>query len=51
MDVVLDFGNGFVFGINGVDSDGVEDNAELFVDGIGDTARNLVKFGDGKSIF
>ena len=51
VDVVLDFGDGFVFGVDGVNADGVEDDAEFFEDGLRDAAGDLVEFGDGEGVF
>ena len=50
VDVVLNFGDGLIFGVDGVDADSVENNAEFFVDGLCDTAGDLVEFGDSESI-
>ena len=40
--VFLDFGDGFVFGVDGVDTDGVEDDAVFFEDVFGDATRDLI---------
>lgn len=50
MDVLLDFLDGFVGGIDGIDADSVEDDAVLCEDVLGDAAGDLVEFGDGEGV-
>ncbi len=50
MDVLLDFLDGFVGGVDGVNADSVEDDAVLCKDVLRDAAGDLVEFGDGEGV-
>lgn len=47
MNVFFDFDDILVFGVDGVNTDGMEDNAVLCHDFFGDAARDFVDVGNG----
>ena len=50
LNVLLDFLDGLIGGVDGINADSVEDDAVLCKDVLRDAARNLVEFGDSESV-
>ena len=50
VDVVLDFGNAFVFGVDRINTYSVKDDTKFFDNGSSDASRDLVELGDGESV-
>lgn len=50
-DVLSDFDDVFIFGVDGINADGMEKDAVFLSDGFGDAAGDFVEVGDGEGVF